>query len=939
MITKTFKKPVLAIFTAMMLVIPTFVEAAVNLIPNPSFEEGSTTPTGWNTSKWTNGETIFRYLDAKTDNDTDPHTGDRAVSIDISNNTVGDAKWYFDDITAEPGNYVFSDFYKSNTNSRVTLRINPKGSACLTAGNGCVYTDIANNLAPTSEWTPVGAQFFLDESAESFTIFHLIENDGWIQLDDYSVEKIADIEITNGIPNQSIEQNFTQAGVATPLGWTPSSWGTNDHTFEYTNEGENGDYSVKVTIADYTDGDAKWKYAPQPVTPGQDFRFSAYYKSNVVPNVVVEFTKTGNDGQLEHHFLGLQRPSSASPDEWQLYQDTFTVPLGAETANVFFYLDQTGWVQTDNYKLEPYEFVGFDRPLISLTFDDGREVNAYNVLPLVNNLGFKVTQCYATKFIDQTYPEGQETPENITRVLAFHDAGHETCSHTVTHPNLTNLNDDDLHREITESRNFLEGLVGVPVPNFASPYGGYDDRVVAALKNVYQAHRSVDEGYNSKDNLDVYRLKVQNMKPDTTLAEFQSWVNKAIETKTWLILVYHDVDSEDKGVSPYGTYTPDFTNQMNWLKTKTNAGDITVATYQAALKEVCVQASEGVCNLEVPNDNGSDDNDDNGDDNNGEDTPTNNNLILNSEFEISDDGITPAGWMIGGWGNNDRTGNYPVTGNKNRGAEMTITSYTDGDAKWFFSPVTVKPNTEYTFSDYYKSNTDSTVTLWYTLAGGTDQYAGFYYVPSSDNVWTPYTTTFTTPENATALSIFHLISSVGTLTVDSYQLHETAPAISEEGTTEPEDPVVPEPEAPTVPEPEDPAEPEEDPVTPVDPETTEPETPVDGPEDEDPTVPVVSEPEVPTEPEIPEVVVPTPEPTPTPATKPSRRRSGGSSRTTTPTTLPTAPAGDLTATSTEETVTDEEVNNADLRQKISVLQSLLKQLQSLKTQLDARRIR
>jgi peptidoglycan/xylan/chitin deacetylase (PgdA/CDA1 family) len=240
------------------------------------------------------------------------------------------------------------------------------------------------------------------------------------------------------------------------------------------------------------------------------------------------------------------------------------------------FLDRNGWLQTDDYSIENYTPTGFSRGLVTLTFDDGHEENSTNALPVLQQFGFKSTQCFATSFI-----EGQPQA-TLDKVLAFKNAGHEICSHSVTHPQMTTLTDANLDYEAKHSQEYLQSLIGGPVPNFATPYGDYNQRVNDTLKKYYQSHRTVDEGYNSKDNFDKYRLRVQNILDTTTAAQVQAWVQQAQADKTWLILVYHRV-ANDPG--PYDSYINDFTAQMQAIK---NSG-ITVKTYQDALTETLGQ--------------------------------------------------------------------------------------------------------------------------------------------------------------------------------------------------------------------------------------------------------------------------------------------------------------------------------------------------------------
>lgn len=323
-------------------------------------------------------------------------------------------------------------------------------------------------------------------------------------------------------------------------------------------------------MSNYVDGDAKWFFSPiTTLTPGKQYRFSAWYKGSVTPEVVAMFTRANGTTQ----YFGLPDPvtTSAAATTWQPYTDTFTVPKDAVSTSVFMFINKNGWIQTDDYSITNYQPVGFSRPLVTLTFDDGHEDNVTTALPLLNQYGFKTTQCYATDHIEGI-------PQARQNVLDFYNSGHEICSHTVSHPFLTSLPQTQLDYELRHSQQILEGIIGKPVRNFASPYGDYNTHVNSIIDNYYQSHRTVDEGYNSRDNFDIYRLRVQNVQNTTTLAEFQSWLDHARATNTWLILVYHRV-APDAG--QFDSYPNDFAAQLQAIK---NSG-LTVKTYQDALIE------------------------------------------------------------------------------------------------------------------------------------------------------------------------------------------------------------------------------------------------------------------------------------------------------------------------------------------------------------------
>ena len=482
------------------------------------------------------------------------------------------------------------------------------------------YYDVAVTVPVSpSTWKSYSVTVKTKATTKKLTILHLVEGNGWLQTDTTSLALKATPTPTptpsatitptpsvsatptptitptpsvtptptptpspsptptptpqpnNPIVNPSVE---TASNATTPANWSTSSWGTNSPKYEYLNSGRTGSRSIKVTMQSISSGDAKWMFNPITLAPGKDYRFTAWYKSNTVPHVVANYIKA--DGSEDFFGMPDPQPAADSATNWQKYSETFSVPTGVQSVSVFLFLSNVGWVQSDDYSIEPYSFTGFNRPLVSLTFDDGFEENVTNALPVLNQYGFKSTQCYATQYV-----EGD--PVQVANVQKFANAGHEICAHSVTHPFFTQIPIAQQDYELQHSRDFLRSITGQTVTNFASPYGDYNAAVNTEIGKYFSSHRTTDEGYNSKDNLDPYRLRVQNMTPTTTLAQFQEWVTKAKNDRTWLILVYHKIDSIN--LDAFDTKTADFKAQMAWLI----GTGVTVKTWHDALSEARAQ--------------------------------------------------------------------------------------------------------------------------------------------------------------------------------------------------------------------------------------------------------------------------------------------------------------------------------------------------------------
>lgn len=147
------------------------------------------------------------------------------------------------------------------------------------------------------------------------------------------------------------------------------------------------------------------------------------------------------------------------------------------------------------------------------------------------------------------------------------------------------------------------------------------------------------------------------------------------------------------------------------------------------------------------------------------------NLISNPSFETMSSGGDPLGWYRGGWGTNQRDYIYPVGGfGEGRGAQVLITSFKTGDAKWYFGDVPVKRGEVYAFSYRYKSTAASGLTYWFMRADGSTIHFARSDVASTNGAWKEYKDTVTVPAEAVRMTAFVTLSAVGSLTVDEYSL-------------------------------------------------------------------------------------------------------------------------------------------------------------------------
>jgi len=148
------------------------------------------------------------------------------------------------------------------------------------------------------------------------------------------------------------------------------------------------------------------------------------------------------------------------------------------------------------------------------------------------------------------------------------------------------------------------------------------------------------------------------------------------------------------------------------------------------------------------------------------------NLIINPSVEIADSSIKPYGWNSEKWGESNATFQYKTDGqNGSRSVYVSVSGYVRGDAKWYFDHAIVEPNTKYAYSDWYKSSVTTEIDAEFVHLNDTVTYKWLGEVPAS-SIWKNNSFTFTTPNDIKSVSIFHSLSSNGTLQTDNFSLRK-----------------------------------------------------------------------------------------------------------------------------------------------------------------------
>ena len=149
---------------------------------------------------------------------------------------------------------------------------------------------------------------------------------------------------------------------------------------------------------------------------------------------------------------------------------------------------------------------------LTFSYDDGTRQDR-RLVELFNKYNLKATfnimsGCFGNESILNV--EGRD----VEHYKVFADevkqlyAGQEVAVHTLTHPKLTQLNDEDALHQIEDDRANLEALVGYNVCGMAYPCGDYDDRIVNIIKEKtgVKYARTTQSTYNFEQQYDMLRF-------------------------------------------------------------------------------------------------------------------------------------------------------------------------------------------------------------------------------------------------------------------------------------------------------------------------------------------------------------------------------------------------------------------------------------------------
>ena len=542
-----------------------------NLISNNDLESNTVNPANpdtWTTNSWGTNTATFAYLNSG-------HSGNHSVQTTVSNYQNGDAKWRFDSVPVQSGmSYSYSDWYEASSTTSVWAQYY--------LSNGTYQYSWLTNDQPSSVWVQNNLNLSTPNLAVSVSIFHVVNTNGSLILDDVylGLSPECNISNVNGVYNGGFEQTCP-SNPSQPADWSPTTSGNPNATFGLTSASHSGSNAVQTSMLNNS-GEAGWQSTWQPSLSNQRYNLKFWHNGTtyVYAYVVVQL----NDGSIQ--YLSLMSVPATLNTGWSQYSDNFVTPINTSKVQVIVATSGAGTFTLDDVSLGALTNQNpatFTNGIISLTFDDGDSSTYTNGSPILKSLGLKGT------FYLNGANIGLKGYMTTSQVRSLYLGGQEIGSHQYDHINQVNLTPTQLNNELIQNNNYLHSILGSQslINDFACPYGAYTSTSVNTDMNYYQSNRITDNQFNSKANFNTRQIHAVLVYANTTVNQVKSWIQTAQNNNEWLVLVYHSIGSAPSGGDGqgYATSPTNFNLEMNYLK-QTN---ISVLPVSSALNQILPQ--------------------------------------------------------------------------------------------------------------------------------------------------------------------------------------------------------------------------------------------------------------------------------------------------------------------------------------------------------------
>lgn len=208
---------------------------------------------------------------------------------------------------------------------------------------------------------------------------------------------------------------------------------------------------------------------------------------------------------MYHELEPLAGPPCQAAEEYRRY-----VVTESEFRKQMQYLKDRGWQGTCVGEALRCK----DLQTVVITFDDGCETDLTVAAPVLAEAGFRATFYVVVGAI------GHPGRLSLRQLRELDRRGGEIGCHSMTHPHLTELDEDQMRLEIQGAKTRLEDMLAKPVDHFSCPGGRWNRKVARIAREAgYLSVTTSRIGVN-RAGADPYSLRRLRIMRWTNLAEF-----------------------------------------------------------------------------------------------------------------------------------------------------------------------------------------------------------------------------------------------------------------------------------------------------------------------------------------------------------------------------------------------------------------------------------
>ena len=223
-------------------------------------------------------------------------------------------------------------------------------------------------------------------------------------------------------------------------------------------------------------------------------------------------------------------------------------PNFALTRNLYFSNKQLTYqhLQFVVNKPEIPKFNWQGEALVTFWFDDAWLSQYYIAAPILDKYR------YVAAISVPTSHAAYDDYADWFKLRQLQGRGWEITSHSVSHDcDYYGYPAEKLEDEFKKSRQMLI-YEGLRHDHYVSPCGVVTENIKTLAQKYYKSMRTVDADTNPLPLKDKYSIQAVAVGSETTLDEVEAWIKRAKEEKSWLILLFLQVDIKETkyGVSP-----------------------------------------------------------------------------------------------------------------------------------------------------------------------------------------------------------------------------------------------------------------------------------------------------------------------------------------------------------------------------------------------------